>query len=338
MNDSSHRIRELPILVLFPHNCCNCRCVMCDIWRIRQVREITDRDLEPHIADLRVLKVKWIVFSGGEPLMHSDLPSLCRLLRSEGVRLSLLTAGLILERHARVVAEWMDDVIVSLDGTPETHDKIRAVPGAFVRMERGIRALRRLRPDMQIQGRCTIQKNNFNVLRGTVRTARELTLNSISFLAADVRSDAFNRPEGWPAERQQTVALDETELAVLDGEIESLLRDCREDFVSGFVVENADKLRRIALHFRAHLGQEQAVSPRCNAPWVSAVVESDGTVKPCFFHRAIGNIHDRPLLDVLNGDEALEFRRQLNVANDPTCRNCVCSLFLEKSQSIEVDS
>jgi len=331
MSESEHRITELPILVLFPHNRCNCRCVMCDIWRIRQIREITDRDLEPHVASLRALNVKWIVFSGGEPLMHSDLPSLCRLFRQEGVRLTLLTAGLILERHAGEVAEWMDDVIVSLDGPPETHDDIRAVPEAFMRLECGIQALRRLRPDMPIQGRCTIQKNNFKSLCGTVRTAHELKLNSISFLAADVSSDAFNRPEGWPAERQQLVALDNAEVEVLDLEIESLLRDYREDVESGFVVENADKLRRIPLHFRAHLGRAEAVSPRCNAPWVSAVVEADGTVRPCFFHRAIGNIYDRTLLDVLNGDEALQFRRQLNVASDSTCRNCVCSLFLEKS-------
>src|SRR5712671_3835951 len=87
-----HRIRALPILVIFPHNRCNCRCVMCDIWRIRQVREITERDLEPHLASLRQLNVKWVVFSGGEPLMHSDISSLARACRAEGVRVTLLTA------------------------------------------------------------------------------------------------------------------------------------------------------------------------------------------------------------------------------------------------------
>jgi MoaA/NifB/PqqE/SkfB family radical SAM enzyme len=332
MNEQSHRIAELPILVLYPHSRCNCRCVMCDIWRIRQIRELTDADLEPHLASLRALKVKWIVFSGGEPLMHSDLPSLCRLVRRDGVRVSLLTAGLILERHAGAVAEWMDEVIVSLDGPPDIHDAIRGVPEAFRRLERGIHALRDLRPEMPIRGRCTVQKDNFGMLRDTVRTAHELNLNSISFLAADVGSEAFNRPEGWPAERQQLVALGDAEVDALDLEIESLIRDFRGDMDSGFIVEKADKLCRIPLHFRAHLGQTAAVSPRCNAPWVSAVVESDGTVRPCFFHRAIGNIHDRTLADVLNGNEGLEFRSQLNVTSDPICRNCVCSLFLEKSE------
>lgn len=62
--DSSQVVTALPVLVLFPHNRCNCRCLMCDIWKIRQTREITARDLAPHLASLRALKVRWVVFSG----------------------------------------------------------------------------------------------------------------------------------------------------------------------------------------------------------------------------------------------------------------------------------
>ena len=338
LNDSAvkvlpHRIRELPILVLFPHNRCNCRCVMCDIWRIREVREITERDLESHLVSFSALKVKWIVFSGGEPLMHSDLPSLCRLCRQAGIRLTLLTAGLLLERHAASVAAWMDDVIVSIDGPPEVHDRIRAVPGAYWQLQNGVHALRELRPNMPAHGRCTVQKKNFRDLRNTVQTARELNLNSLSFLAADVTSAAFNRAERWPVVRQDGVALDAFEVDALDQEVEELIEGNRSDIESGFVVERPDKLRRIVLHFRAHLGQVPAVAPRCNAPWVSSVIEADGTVRPCFFHDPIGNIYDRSLPDVLNSDEAIKFRENLSVSSNPICRSCVCSLFLEKKVS-----
>lgn len=324
-----HRIREMPILVLFPHNRCNCRCVMCDIWKIREVRELTDRDLEPHLANFSALKVKWIVFSGGEPLMHSDLTSLCRLCRHQGVRLTLLTSGLLLERYAATVAEWIDDVIVSIDGPPEVHDRIRAVPGAYRQLQHGVFALRDLRSDMPIHGRCTVQKRNFSDLRNTVRTAHELNLNSLSFLAADVSSTAFNRPQGWPGNRQNSVALDAAEADALDLEVEALINTCQADIESGFVVENPNKLRRIGRHFRVHLGQVEAVAPRCNAPWVSSVIEADGTVRPCFFHGPVGNIHDRSLDEVLNSDEAISFRQNLNVSSNPICRSCVCSLFFE---------
>jgi len=214
MND---RITSLPILVIFPHNRCNCRCVMCDIWRIRQVREITQRDLEPHLASLRQLDVKWIVFSGGEPLMHSDISSLSRLCRGEGVRVTLLTAALTLEKRADIIAASMDDVIVSIDGPPHIHDKIRGIPGAYRRLQRGIEALHRFRAGMPVHGRCTIQKDNFGELRNTVRVARELNLNSISFLAVDTTSNAFNRPEGWSPEHQATVSLNTAEVDEVAG-------------------------------------------------------------------------------------------------------------------------
>jgi len=324
----NHRITSLPILVIFPHNRCNCRCVMCDIWRIRQVREITPRDLEPHLTSLRELNVKWIVFSGGEPLMHSDISSLSRVCRAEGVRVTLLTAGLTLEKRADIVAASIDDLIVSIDGPPDIHNKIRGVPGAYRRLQRGIEALRQLRAEMPIHGRCTIQKGNFGELRNTVHAARALNLNSISFLAVDTTSNAFNRPGGWSPGHQATVALNTAEVAALESEIEALISEYENEIESGFVVENAEKLRRIPLRFRSRLGQIPAMAPRCNAPWVSAVVESDGTVRPCFFHRPIGNIHEHPLADVVNSDEALNFRRNLDISRDPVCRNCVCSLFV----------
>ncbi len=327
-----HHIQELPVLILLPHNRCNCRCLMCDIWKIRQVREITAEDLEPHLESLRALKVRWIVFSGGEPLMHSDLTSLARLCHEEGIRLTLLTAGLLLERHAQNVTRWMDDVIVSIDGPPGVHDAIRSVPGAFSRLSSGIREARRLRPEMPVLGRCTVQKRNFRNLRDTVRVAHALKLNSISFLAADIDSQAFNRPLGWPVARQAGVALDDSEVEGLDLEIGALIRECRREIESGFIAESPEKLRRIVLHFRASLGYTRPAAPRCNAPWVSAVVEADGTVRPCFFHRPVGNIRDGPLDKVLNSQAGLGFRRQLDVANNPICQKCVCSLYLPRKE------
>jgi len=329
MSKPEHRITELPILVIFPHSRCNCRCVMCDIWRIRQTREITAGDLESHLSSFRELKVKWIVFSGGEPLMHSDLGSLCRMCRTQDIRFTLLTAGLQLEKYAETIVECMDDVIVSIDGPADIHDRIRGVSGAYRRLHQGIQKLRDLRPEIRVSGRCTIQKQNYCELRNTVRTAHELNLNSLSFLAADTISTAFNRPDGWTPERQTTVTLDAVEAHLLDVEIETLIRECRKDVESGFIAESPSKLRRIALHFRTQLGQVPATSPRCNAPWVSAVLESDGAVRPCFFHRPIGNIHERPFAEILNGPEALEFRRHLDIPTDPVCRNCVCSLFVD---------
>jgi len=324
-----HLIRTLPVLVLFPHNRCNCRCLMCDIWRIRQVREISAQDLEPHLESIRALGVRWVVFSGGEPQMHRDLAALSRMFRAEGIRVTLLTAGLLLEPQARSVAEMIDDLIVSLDGPPEIHDRIRRIPRAFDRLARGVAALRELRPEMVVRGRATVQKENHERLRRTVLAAKQIGLNSISFLAVDMTSQAFNRPDGWPPEVQQTVGLEAKEVDSLEREMEALIEEHAEDVATGYIVEGPEKLRHIVRHFRAHLGQLAPVAPRCNAPWVSAVVEADGTVRPCFFHRALGNIRAKPLLAILNGTEALDFRQSLDVTSHAVCQRCVCSLYLK---------
>jgi MoaA/NifB/PqqE/SkfB family radical SAM enzyme len=333
-----HVIRTLPILVLFPHSRCNCRCVMCDIWRIRQARNLTVSDLEPHLEFIRQLKVHWIVFSGGEPQLNPDLESLGVLLRENGIRLTLLTAGLLLRTHAASVARLMDDVIVSLDGPCEIHDGIRGVPRAFERLAHGVEALRSVRPQITVTARCTVQRGNGAALRATVRAAKALRLDSISFLAADLTSQAFNRPKGWSPARQSEVALDGEEVQRLQEEVEALIADHGQDIRSGYILESPEKLRRIVGHFRAHLGQVRATAPRCNAPWVSAVIEADGTVRPCFFHQPLGNIHDRPLLEVLNGNEAVEFRERLDIRNNPVCRNCVCSLYLPPEQITPAES
>src|ERR1035438_4870987 len=102
------------------------------------------------------------------------------------------------------------------------------------------------------------------VLFRSVQAARDMGLRSLSFLAADLSSTAFNRPVEWPADRQSTVA---PELAALESEMESLIAGYPAD---GFILESPRKLRRIVGHFRAHYGLAPHVAPLCNAPWVSA--------------------------------------------------------------------
>jgi MoaA/NifB/PqqE/SkfB family radical SAM enzyme len=325
-------IKKLPILILNPHSRCNCRCVMCDIWKGTDSRELTAEELEGHLESIRKLGVEWIVFSGGEPLMHSDLFRLCAMLREHGIRLTLLSTGLLLERNARAIAESLDEVILSLDGPRATHTLIRRIPRAFDMLASGALALKTMRPDFPIHARFTVQRLNCTQLRDTAWAARKMGLDGISFLAADVNSTAFNRPEGWPQSKTDQVALSLENLKALEEELELLIAD---QALSGFVAESPAKLRRIAAHFRSVLGLTTPIAPVCNAPWVSAVLETDGTVRPCFFHPALGQVSsDRSLIDIVNGPLAIDFRANLNVATNLICRRCVCSLNYVSTESV----
>lgn len=321
------RIRTMPILVLNVHSRCNCRCLMCDIWKRDEASELTAATLKRHRESLRRLRVEWVVLTGGEPLMHSDLAALCEFLRELNVRLTLLTTGLLLSRRATEVATLFDDVIVSLDGPRSVHDTIRRVKGGFDLIRSGVSELHGVRPDIRVTARTTVQRMNHGSLCATVLGAKEIGLDGISFLAADLTSEAFNRPLLWPIGKQNEVGLSVEEVHALEDELETLIVTFHDDLHSGYIAESAAKLRKIAIHFRAHLRLASATPPKCNAPWVSAVVETNGAVRPCFFHRPIGNLQDGSLEEVINGEAAQSFRRTLDVTSNPVCRNCVCSLY-----------
>ena len=326
-----NQVFDLPILVLNVHSRCNCRCVMCDIWKREENTEIKVRDLERHRESLQRLSVRWVVLSGGEPLLHTDLQSLCTFFRGLNIHLTLLTTGLLLIKRASDVAELFDEVIISIDGPAEVHDAIRRVKGAFQLVVSGIAAIRHLRRTMPITGRTTVQRANHCHLQETVAIAKAIELDSISFLAADLTSEAFNRPLLWPLERQNEVGLREDEVRDLSDEIEQLITNYGREIQTGYIAESASKLRRIVAHFDAHLGECKHKSPVCNAPWVSAVIEADGSVRPCFFHRVVGSIHQTALEDVVNGESARAFRKSLNIAENPICQQCVCSLYHRKT-------
>lgn len=335
---ATHRIRSLPIVVLMPHSRCNCRCVMCDIWKAnRDRRELGAEDLGPHLEALRRLKVRWVVLSGGEALMHSNLWTLCALLKDElGARITLLSTGLLLRRHAADVVRWTDEVIVSLDGSRDVHDAIRGVPRAYDKLADGVAALREVDAGFRVTGRAVVQRRNFRDLAGILGAARELGLDQISFLAADVSTTAFNRAVPWDGERAADVALSPGEADELADLIERVLCERAADFAGGFVAESPEKMRRIARYYLALGGRGDFQAPRCNAPWVSAVIEADGALRPCFFHPALGNVRERALAEILNSPAAIAFRRGLDVARDPVCRKCVCSLHLPPGGGLPV--
>lgn len=328
-------ITRLPILILFPHSRCNCRCVMCDIWKDPSRTELAADDVARWTAEWRELGVERVVLSGGEALLHSALWALCDHLRAAGIGITILSTGLLLRRHAMELVKRCDDVVVSLDGPQPIHDAIRNVPRAFERLADGIAAVREAGPSVQVTARCTIQRANHFALRDTVAVARVLGLDRISFLAADVSSDAFNRPGGWDGARVDSVALTADEVAVLRAEIDALEHDRPDDFANGFIAESAAKLRRRLSHyFSALLGQNDFAPNDCNAPWVSSVIESDGTVRPCFFQPPLGNIQTSgSLRAVLNSPEAIDWRRGLDVERNAICRRCVCTLSLRPQGS-----
>ena len=323
------RLHHLPIVMLAPHGGCNCRCIMCDIWKNNpRAQRLEERDLKELLPALRRLGTRRVVFTGGEALMHPLLFEFCALLKAQGLKITLLSTGMLLKKNAEPIGRWVDEVILSLDGPQPVHDRIRRVPGAFRKLAEGVRALRGFKPSIPISPRCVIQNENFPFWRDTVSAAVGLGLDHISFLAADVSSEAFNRPGGWEPAQKSQVAVPAERLPLLKEALNEVLDGCRPEMERGFILEKAPKLERIYHYYAALAGRGAFPAVRCNAPWVSAVIEADGSVLPCFFHPSLGNLGREALEPILNGKKAREFRRNLEVESNAICQKCVCSLNL----------
>lgn len=325
----TNKIHELPVLVLMPHSRCNCRCVMCDIWKANHVKkELTVEDLSSHITAFKSLGVKQIALSGGEALMHSNLWLLCEELKAIGVKISLLSTGVTLKNHAENVIKYVDDVVVSLDGSPDMHDKIRNIPNAFEKLAEGVRIIKELKPSFRVTGRSVLQKLNYRDLPNIINSAKSLGLDQVSFLAADISSTAFNRMKPWEEEKIVEVKLNKEEVMEFEEIVKDSFRNFEDLYEAGFISESPAKMLALVQYYKAILGLELFPPKKCNAPWVSAVVETDGEVRPCFFHESYGNIYHRNFREVINSKKAISFRKNLNIGNDPVCKKCVCSLHL----------
>lgn len=318
-----NRTLVVPIVIFSPTSRCNSRCLSCDWWRSAGADDLTLDEIARVAGALPSLGTRVVVFSGGEPLQRPGVFRIADLFRARGVRLHLLTSGIALERYAADVARSFERVVVSLDAsTEELYRRVRGVTG-LAAVESGVARLREVAPKTPITARATLHRLNFRELPRLVDRARAMGLDGISFLAADVASSAFGRREAPASGSGLVLTRDEVvEFAAL---IERTIVEHAGALASGFISESPDRLRRIAWHYAAAIGDRPAPPARCNAPWVSVVIEGNGAVRPCFFHPPVGNVRERPLPQLVAGALAA-FRGTLDVASDATCARCVCSI------------
>ncbi len=329
------RISSLPIVILMPHSACNCRCVMCDIWKgNHNLKQLTEDDISDLMSTLKKFGTQQVLMSGGEALLNPNFFRFCEILKKEKIKISLLSTGLTIKKNAELLVKWVDDIIVSLDGDENLHDTIRNIPGAFSKLKEGIKAVRVLDPGFKITGRTVIQRLNFNHWPQIIDSAKEIGLNKISFLPADVSSTAFNRDMPWDDDRQHEILLSKMNLVELKKVISKLLVSHSNDFKTNFIAEAPEKIQKIYLYYAAHYGLNDFPYKKCNAPWVSTVIEADGTVRPCFFHDPYGNIKDDSLDKIINSENAIEFRKNLDMDKNETCLKCVCYLNLSPAKNL----
>ena len=310
------KARDLRLLVMHVSTRCDQTCAHCAIWKgngknAHQLGVAARLDL---IREAHRLGARSVLFTGGEPLLCDHIETLARAAQGLGLSVQIATNGLGLSRALPWLAETVDEIYVSLEGPETVHDRVRG-SGMFSRLRDSLAAVRARLGRPRLAGRSVISSRNAAVLCETVAAARALGLDSISFLAVDLATDAFG---GDPREREP-LRPTEADVAALRAQIARLTATFD---LGGFVIEDRARLLRMAAAFLEDTALRRA--PACNAPEWSSVVEADGAVRPCFFQPAAGRVGDFvSLAGVRNSEAYATALRGLGPGN-ANCASCVC--------------
>jgi Fe-coproporphyrin III synthase len=314
----------LPLATLYLSERCNSRCVSCDYWRNGLIDLPLDA-VSNWLPGLLQLQTEVVLVSGGEPLLNPHWSQIAAQLRGAGLRLWLLTSGLSLAKHASHVSRLFESVTVSLDGADSsTYRAIRGLD-AFEVVCDGIRSV--VSKGVRTGIRVTVQRDNFRELPALVALAKQLGVRDISFLAADVSN---RRAFGRTGDSSTDIALQASDLALLQSILSDLARCNAEDFRSGFIAESPAKLQRILQYYQALCGLGTFPPVRCNAPEHSAVLDASGKLHPCFF--IPGPDYPAAVTDVpaaLNAHAMQLLRAAIADGGRHECRRCVCSMWFD---------
>ena len=305
----SHR-RELPVLseIALTYRCQN-RCTFCYADapdRGRDVPEMTTDEVRVIIDRLYdEAHCPTVSFTGGEPTLRPDLPELARYAKDKGMRVNLITNGVLCADEGYVgelAAAGLDSAQVSVEGgCAEVHDAITRHPGSW---ERSVRAVRNLRAaGIHTHTNTTICGGN-----------REHLMELIDFIAEDLGSEYFS----MNMVIRTGTALENTQDDIRYTEIGDLIRAVQE------------RARQRGIRFvwyspvpyclfnpvQAGLGSKSCA---CVDGLIS--VSPSGELLPCSsFERGIGDLLHRPFREVWHSRTARYWRHKEFVP--PICQRC----------------
>lgn len=139
---------------------CNINCKHC-FYRFdgdkRKLNFETVEDLKILITKAKNRGCDYLVFSGGEPTLHPNLPELIDFGLKNEMKSCVITNGMCGENTLKkIVNAGIDDVLVSIHGSEGPHDTLTET-GARKRQIRFLEQLKKY-PDVNLRFNCTLTK------------------------------------------------------------------------------------------------------------------------------------------------------------------------------------
>jgi radical SAM protein with 4Fe4S-binding SPASM domain len=279
-----------------------------------------------------------ITLFGGEPLIHPQWAEVVKRIKEAGLRCNMISNGILLKKKAEEAVQLgLDEIIFSLDGPAEVHDRIRGGKGVFRRALEGFQHLAKVkkkygrkRPLVNVN--TVIWEENQGMLQEIVGQAARFKANTITFHhliftdqgAFDETERvtqaalAFGSPD-WAGFIQDALPRIDPERIIE----QKRMIEGKKSAVSAFFYPNFTE-DEIRAYYSSFSFLPSSYKQRCLSPWMVAYVLPNGTIKPCLsLGYALGNLHEASFKEIWNGERAVQFRRLLKERGYfPVCPRC----------------
>ncbi len=320
----ARRKGSAPVVVWNCTSHCNLNCRHCYAGGARNSDELTTQEAKRMISQLADYGSPFMLFSGGEPLLRSDIYELGKHARDSEIMPILSSNGtLINKKTAEEIAEaGFTYVGISIDGLSETNDFFRGRKGAFNEALQGMRNCR----DAGVKTglRFTLTKFNYRELPKVVNLLVKEGFHRmcVYHLEYGGRGREMIGYDLSPEERRSAIA--ELFRLTLEANRESSLEvltvgnyaDAAYLYLK-MLESNADKAEEVYNHFLINGGDGSGEKLAC--------IDSQGNVFPNQFLReeALGSVREKSLKEIWeSGHELLRKLRERDKFLRGKCASC----------------
>lgn len=259
---------------------CNLKCKQCYSASGKpHSNELTTEEAKTLIREMGLMKVFYIIFLGGEPLMRKDFFELAKCARDHGIATMMNTNGwFVTPQVAKQLEECgLMHVRVSIDGAnATTHDAIRGVPNSFRRAVKAVRYLRQTSiPRIGITP--TVLSDNINEMEALINLGLELQVNEMQLVQLCATGRASRSYAASTEQLLQLRQLFEMYRVKLSGRMDL---SATEGISQDRVLVNGDTNAISAIW-------------GCPSGRTCAAIEAEGTVQPCILYsKSAGNVRE----------------------------------------------
>jgi radical SAM protein with 4Fe4S-binding SPASM domain len=340
---------EMPLVTLKITPLCNLRCVMCGQRGIKGTLKGQDAvekskdnltlDQYKKFVDDVSKKAKVFYVWGGEPFMYPDFMELMGYMVKKIPAVTVNTNGTFLAQNAeRIVRDKWSALFVSLDAFEDVNDEIRG-KGSYKKVIEGIKAIneekRKQKSNLPNVGIVTtVSRLNYLDLANLVRATKDLDLawhiiNLGTYFdeeigakhVAAVKSKLGVEPTFWKGfVTGLNEGIDGDKFSKILEEVHAASKEVKHPIITVPVITP-----KVIGTYYSQL--DVAVRDYCKVPWFMVNIDYNGDVHFCADHPdyVIGNIKEKSINEIYNGERSQKFRNALRTSPDgifPGCKRC----------------